>query len=159
MLNISTKVLPALALAFACLASSGGYAGELYYRGDGEPVMLARGNARAVGRLGFRYENGFGVPQDYAVAADLYRRAAEQGDAFAQSRLGLSYDRGHGVLQDLILSYKWINLAAARASRREHDFYQRLRDAVAEKMSLEQVTEGQRLALIWAANRAAERRR
>lgn len=159
MLKVSIKVLPALALAFACLASTGGFAGELYYRRDGEPIVLARGSAHALGRLGFRYENGFGVPQDFATAADLYRRAAEQGDVFAQSRLGLSYDSGHGVPRDFILSYKWLDLAAARASRRERDFYRRLRDAVAEKMSLEQVTEGQRLALIWAANRPAARRR
>jgi len=53
------------------------------------------------------------VPQNYAVAADLYLSAAAQGNAFAQSRLGLSYDKGHGVPQSLILSYKWLDLAAA----------------------------------------------
>ena len=157
--SIFNRALPAIALALACLVGTGGFAGELYYRADGQPVVLAHGNARALGQLGFRYENGFGVPQDYAAAADLYRRAAERGDAFAQSRLGLSYNSGHGVPKDLVLSYKWLDLATARASRREHDFYQRLRDAVAQKMSLEQVTEGQRLALIWAADWSAERRR
>ena len=153
-LKTFNNALPALALALACLISVDGFAGEYPpYQGNGQPVVVARGNARALGRLGFRYENGFGVPQNYIAAADLYRRAAEQGDAFAQNRLGLCYDKGHGVPPDLILSYKWLNLAAARAPRREHDFYLRLRDAVASKMSLAQVTEGQRLALIWAANR------
>jgi uncharacterized protein len=152
------KMMLAVALALACVTTASGLAAEnIWYRGDGEPVVAARGNARALGRLGFRYENGFGVPQNYVAAADLYRQAAELGDPFAQSRLGLSYDRGHGVPRDLILSYKWLDLAAARASRRERDFYFRLRDAVASKMSLEQVAEGQRLALIWAGNRAAER--
>jgi TPR repeat protein len=148
------RQLLALALAFACIASADSFAAErIYYRGDREPVVVRRGSARALGRLGFRYENGFGVPQNYIAAADLYLRAAEQGDVFAQSRLGLSYDKGHGVPKDVILSYKWLDLATARASRREHDFYLRLRDAVASKMSLEQVTEGQRLALIWAEER------
>ena len=158
--NISNKVSAALALALACLAATNGFASDRpYFRGDGEPVVLARGNARALGRLGFRYESGFGVPQNYAAAADLYLRAAEQGDAFAQCRLGLSYDKGHGVPTDLILSYKWLDLATARASRRQRDFYQRLRDAVAQKMSLEQVVEGQRLALIWSEHWAAARYR
>lgn len=110
----------------------------------------ARGDARAQAQLGFMYENGFGVPQNYVAAADLYQSAAAQGNSFAQSRLGQSYDRGHGVPQSVILSYVWLNLAAASASGRERDFYQRLRDAVASKMTSSQIAEGQRLALIWA---------
>ena len=82
---------------------------RIYDRGGGEPIVVTRGSARALGRLGFRYENGFGVPQNYIAAADLYLRAAEQGDPFAQSRLGLSYDKGHGVPKDFILSYKWLD--------------------------------------------------
>jgi hypothetical protein len=150
--------LPALALILACFTSADSVAGEtLYYRRDGQPTVSARGNARALGQLGFRYENGFGVPQNYIAAADLYQRAAEQGDPFAQSRLGLSYDKGHGVPIDRIMAYKWLNLAVARASRRDRDFYQKLRDAIASKMSLDQVTEGQRLALMWAGHRTADR--
>lgn len=157
-LKAFTDALPVFALILACITNVSSFAEEkLHYRSDGQPVVVARGNAWALGRLGFRYENGLGVPQNYVAAADLYRRAAERGDAFAQSRLGLSYDKGHGVRQDFILAYKWLNLAAARASRHERDFYTRLRDAVASKMSLEEVTEGQRLALIWAAERTAER--
>jgi TPR repeat protein len=159
MLNTFNKVLAVFALGLACAASADSLAGErLYDRPVDQPIVVAHGSAHAIARLGFQYENGFGVPQNYVVAADLYRRAAELGDAFAQNKLGLCYDSGHGVPKDVILSYKWLDLAAARASRREHDFYQRLREAVASKMSLEQVTEGQRLALIWSANWAAERR-
>lgn len=164
MLNVFNKRLPALVLVVACLASTSGFAGQkereeaaIWARHEGDPMVVPRGSPRAMGRLGFRYENGFGVPQNYIAAVDLYRQAAELGDPFAQCRLGLSYDRGHGVPIDLILSYKWLDLATARASRRERDFYQRLRDAVAEKMSLPQVAEGQRLALIWSANRAERR--
>ncbi len=130
-----------------------------YARGDYVRAVAAlsgpalRGNARAQGLLGFMYENGFGVPQAYDAAADLYQRAAIQGDPFAQSRLGLIYDKGHGVPQDVVLSYKWLNLAAAQAAKRERDYYLRLRNAVASKMSSDQIVEGQRLALCWAPGR------
>jgi hypothetical protein len=151
-LETFTDVLPALVLALGCVTATNGFASEiLHYRGDRQAIVVTRGDARALGQLGFRYENGFGVPQNYAAAADLYRRGAEQGDAFSQSRLGLSYDKGHGVPQDFILSYKWLDLAAARAPRRERDFYLRLRNAVASKMSKEQIVEGQALALAWAS--------
>jgi hypothetical protein len=86
------------------------HAVDAYDRGDYvravnalSPLAL-HGNARAQALLGFMYENGFGVPQAYDDAADLYRNAAVQGDPFAQSRLGLIYDKGHGVPQDVILS-------------------------------------------------------
>lgn len=126
--------------------------GGQYVRSVHRPRPMAwRVNARALGRMGFRYEHGFGVPQSYDAAADYYARGAEGGDAFSQCGLGLSYDRGHGVPQNFVLSYKWLNLAAARAPRRDRDFYLRLRDAVASKMSLDQVVEGQRLALQWTA--------
>jgi TPR repeat protein len=115
--------------------------------------LARRGNAHAQALLGFMYENGFGVPQAYDAAADLYQRAAEQGDPFAQARLGLIFDKGHGVPQNVVLSYKWLNLAAAHASRRQRDYYLRLRNAVASKMSSEQILEGQRRALIWAPGR------
>ena len=130
-----------------------------YSRGDYTRAVAAlsapawRGNARAQGLLGFMYENGFGVPRAYSAAADLYQRAAVQGDPFAQSRLGLIYDKGHGVPQSAVLSYKWLDLAAAHAAKRERDFYLRLRDAVASKMSSDQILEGQQLALLWARRR------
>lgn len=134
-------------------------ASDAYARGDYVraantlSALARRGNARAQARLGFMYENGFGVPQAYDAAADLYRLAAAQGDPFAQSRLGLIYDKGHGVPQNVVLSYKWLDLAAARATKRERDYYLRLRNAVASKMSSDQIVEGQRLALIWAPGR------
>jgi uncharacterized protein len=142
-------------------ADAGGLrrANDAYARGDYIRTVHAlnrqalRGNARAQALLGFMYENGFGVPQAYDAAADLYQRAAVQGDPFAQNRLGLIYDKGHGVPQNAVLSYKWLDLAAAHAPKRERDYYLRLRNAVASKMSSYQILEGQRLALIWAPGR------
>jgi TPR repeat protein len=111
--------------------------------------LAQRGNARALGLMGFLYENGFGEPQAYNAAADCYFQGAIQGDPFAQAMLGLMYDKGHGVPEDVILAYKWLDLAAARATGHERDTYARFRDAVASKMSHDETVEGQRLALSW----------
>lgn len=113
------------------------------------PLAL-HGNASAQARLGFMFENGYGAPQVYVAAADLYCQAAIRGNPFGQAMLGLMYDKGHGVPQDFILAYKWLNLAAARAPARERDYFLRLRNAVASKMSPAQIAEGQRLAMLWA---------
>jgi uncharacterized protein len=126
-----------------------------YYRGDYnraarelEP-LARRGNARALALLGFLYEQGFGEPQAYPAAANLYAEGAARGDTFAQAMLGLMYDKGHGVPQDFVLAYKWLNLAAAHAYGRQRDVFARLRDAVASKMSPNEIAAGQRLALYW----------
>ena len=50
--------------------------------------QAASGNATAQGSLGDRYYYGRGVPQDYAQAANWYRKAAVQGEATAQWSLG-----------------------------------------------------------------------
>jgi TPR repeat protein len=113
------------------------------------PLAFA-GNASAQAFLGFMFENGYGAPQVYVAAAGLYCQAAIRGNAFGQAMLGLMYDKGHGVPQDFILAYKWLNLAAGRAPARERDYFLRLRNAVASKMSPAQIAEGQRLAMLWA---------
>ncbi len=127
-----------------------------YFRAAQELAPAAeRGNPRALGMLGFMYEHGFGVPQAYAAAADLYYRGAVQGDPFAQAQLGLLYDKGHGVPNDYVLAYKWLNLAAARSNGRQRDAYFRLRDAVASKLSTYEIIAGQRFALGWVPEQPA----
>ena len=131
-------------------------ANAAYVRGDYLRVvklltpLAFRGNAQAQAFLGFMFENGYGAPQVYDTAADLYCQAAIRGNPFGQAMLGLMYDKGHGVPQDFILAYKWLNLAAARAPKHERDYFLRLRNAVASKMSPAQIAEGQRLAMLWA---------
>jgi hypothetical protein len=121
-----------------------------YIRAVHELSPLAqRGNARALGLLGFLYENGFGVPQAYDTAVDFYAQGAAQGDPFAQAMLGLMYDKGHGVPLDFTLAYKWLDLATARAHGLERDTYARFRDAIASKLSTDEVIEGQRLVRGW----------
>ena len=67
-------------------------------------------------KLGVGYDNGYGVPQDYAEAARWYRRAAEQGNAVAQFRLGVMYDNGYGVPQDYAEAARWYRRAAEQGN-------------------------------------------
>ncbi|WP_415918935.1 SEL1-like repeat protein [Tateyamaria sp. SN6-1] len=60
----------------------------------------AAGLADAAVSLGVLYQNGRGVPQDYARAHALYSAPAAQGHARALNNLGLLYVRAHGVEQD-----------------------------------------------------------
>jgi hypothetical protein len=62
------------------------------------------------------YDNGRGVPQDYAQAVAWYRKAAEQGDADAQNNLGLRYDKGQGVPQDYAQAVAWFRKAAEQGN-------------------------------------------
>jgi TPR repeat protein len=134
-----------------------GRANAAYARGDYVQAvnilspLAFHGNASAQALLGFMFEQGYGAPQVYAAAADLYLEASQRGNPFGQAMLGLMYDKGHGVPQDFILAYKWLNLAAARASKHERGYFIRLRDAVASKLSPAQIAEGQRLAALWSA--------
>jgi uncharacterized protein len=141
-----------VAHADALARGTAAYSHGDYVRAARELSPLAlHGNARALGLMGFLYEHGFGEPQDYDAAADFYARGAVQGNPFAQAMLGLMYDKGHGVPQDFIFAYKWLNLATARTRGHEQEDFARLRDAVASKMSKDEIAEGQRLALNWAA--------
>jgi hypothetical protein len=139
-----------IAHADALTRGTAAYSRGDYIRAVRELSPLAQhGNPRALGLLGFFYEHGFGEPQAYDAAADLYAQGAVQGDPFAQAMLGLLYDKGHGVPEDFVLAYKWLNLAAAHARGHERDTYSRFRDAVASKMSKDDIVEGQRIALNW----------
>lgn len=154
----STFMLAISLLGFGSMqpANAGGlargtsaYAHGDFVRAARELSPLARrGNARAQALLGFMYEHGFGVPQAYEPAADLYMQAALRGDPFAQCALGLLYDKGHGVPENVELAYMWLSRATAHAPRRQRDYFQRLRNAVASKMTPGQIIEGQRLALM-----------
>ena len=54
-------------------------------------LAAEQGNARAQYNLGYAYDNGEGVEQDYVEAVKWFRLAAEQGNADAQYNLGYAY--------------------------------------------------------------------
>jgi len=112
-----------------------------------------RGDAHAQAVLGFMYANGRGVPQSYDVAVDWYLRSAEHGDPTGQYLLGLMYDKGFGVSPNVIFAHKWVNLAAAHAPRHNRENILRLRDALASKMTLQQIELAQQLAVDFVPSR------
>ena len=103
-----------IALAVVCLICSLTAWGQE----QGRPALddliktAEQGDAEAQFNLGVIYDEGQGVPQDYAEAAKWYRMAAEQGDADAQFILGVMYDEGQGVPKDDTEAVKWYRLAA-----------------------------------------------
>lgn len=62
--------------------------------------LAGEGNPRAQVMLGRCYENGLGVGQDMAVAAQWFQLAAEQNDPEAQVLLAYCYEIGAGVPKD-----------------------------------------------------------
>jgi TPR repeat protein len=84
-----------------------------------DPALLAKakaGDAAAEFHVGFDYQQGKGVPQNYARAAVWYRKAAEQGNADAQSILGTLYHKGQGVPQDYAQAALWWRKAAEQGN-------------------------------------------
>ena len=70
-----------------------------------------QGDTNAQYNLGWMYDNGTGVAQDYVEAVRLYRLAAEQGHVSAQGYLGAMYANGEGVAQDDAEADRWFRLA------------------------------------------------
>jgi TPR repeat protein len=152
------RILAAIGIGLAIAIPSAAQAqrGEGAYRSGDYPraaksvgPAAERGNARAQAYLGFMYQYGRGVPQNYERAQYWYRRAAEQGNATGQKLLGLLLDKGLGTETNHIGAHVWLNLAAARTKGVEHEDNIRLRDAVASKMSLGQLADAQYLASTW----------
>ncbi len=102
-----------------------------------EFLLLANeGHASAQYSLGFLYDYGEGVTQDYNEAAKWYRMAAEQGLARAQFSLGIMIESGTGVARDLARSYKWYSIAAETlATGRTRDTVIESRDLIESQLS------------------------
>jgi uncharacterized protein len=108
-----------------------------------------RGSPAAQTYLGYMYQYGLGVPQDYVVATSWLHQAAEQGEPTGQFLLGLLFDKGFGVPQDWVEAEIWLSLAVAHAEAKQQEYYARVRDAIAQKLTLNQLAEAQRRASAW----------
>ena len=68
--------------------------------------------------LGWCYERGHGVPQDWKQAVEWYRRAAQAGNTVAMGNLGWCYEKGKGVEKDPEAAVSWYRQGAERGSVR-----------------------------------------
>ncbi len=110
-----------------------------------------QGHARAQYQLAEAYVNGRGVAKDPAWAARWFGKAARQGHTEAQFSLGVVNATELGVPRDDAEGYKWLSLAA----RKEHELASRARDAVAAKLTPEQIAELDAVVEDWAPDTGA----
>ena len=130
--------------------------GLLYANGQGIPKDDAQArqwyekaavqdHVEAQVNLGMLFDYGRGGPQDFKMAVRWYLRSANQGNELAQRKLGLLYERGDGVQQDFVQAYMWYKLGAASGVKAGIV----LRDALAIRMTSDQLLEAQKLAREW----------
>jgi len=104
-----------------------------YYRGEGAEVLkeyvreyrkaAEQGDASAQYNLGWAYERGRGIAEDFRESVKWYRKAAEQGFAPAQYIMGRMHDpsvayytdrrvKREGIADDITSSLRWYRKAA-----------------------------------------------
>ena len=121
---------------------------EAYNRGDFATALrewrplAEQGDASAQFSVGLSYENGDGVPRDYAIARQWYEKSAAQGDAKAQLYLGLQSAFGQGGPVDLVQAHMWYSLAAGNG----HLGAAVYRNDLAKQMTPAQIAEAQKRA-------------
>ena len=128
--------------------------GQAVERDDGQAVRLwlsaaEQGHASAQFNLGVMYATGRGVPQDDAEVVRWFGLSAAQSNAQAQLNLGVLYATGRGVSQNDIEAYKWFSLAVERSAGEERVGGETYRDAVAARMTTDDLAEARRRAAAW----------
>lgn len=106
-----------------------------------------QGHAQAQCNLAIMVQNGWGVPQDDTEAVRLFALAAEQGVVEAMIALGRFYEMDFSEDYDPIKAYKWYSLAGMFDSLDAN----LKRKTLAEKMTAEQVADGNALIDVWSS--------
>jgi TPR repeat protein len=141
---VAIAMLALASFIHACVDKA---ADRAYQRGDYDAAarklqpLAEGGEVRAQYDLALLYDKGLGVPQDDAKALYWYKRAAEHGETRAQYNLALMYMNGQGIQPDYIRSYYWFSMAASQG----HLAAPGAREYLIEKMTREQIAEGQKL--------------
>lgn len=105
--------------------------------------LANRGDSKAQSSIGFLYYKGLGVPQNSAIAAEWFYRAAVQGQVEAQTFLGIMHLRGDGVPVNLVLSLMWCELAVSQGFDEALD----CRESVTTTLTPAELKESERLVI------------
>jgi energy-coupling factor transporter ATP-binding protein EcfA2 len=109
------------------LASASRVFGNVFNQMDGDTKKeifsvvqtgALHGNTSSVTSLGWFYENGYGVAQDYVRARELYEEAADKGEALAMNNLGGLYENGWGVARSYAKARELYEKAAGKGDAR-----------------------------------------
>lgn len=126
----------------------------------GRPSLRQRaeaGDADAQFLLAKNYESGrSGLKKDFTQAAYWYRIPALKGDPWAQASLGLLYRFGKGVALDLPEAYFWLGLATFRTTGPDSESLAEYRDAVAAKLTAEQIEAAKKRISTWTPEAASK---
>ena len=91
------------------------YLAALIMAGCGETDIKSKaeaGEPNAQFNLGVMYLEGKGVPQNYAEAANWFKKAGEQGEATAQFNLGIMHYKGLGMPKNYAEAINWLRKSA-----------------------------------------------
>jgi TPR repeat protein len=94
------------------------------------------------------------VAGDHGTAYQEWLIAAQGGHVESQYQLAIMYEEGVGVPQNYIEAHRWYNVAAAQG----HETARTARDALAARMTPEDLSAAQKLAAAWAPDPTAARR-
>lgn len=111
-LGLLLAMLAAPALAGFDEAAAAFAAGDYAKAQEALKPLLEKNDPRAEYAMGVLYENGFGVPKTPQLAADWYRKAAEQGNSDAQYNLGAMNEHGVGIPVNYAEAARWYRPAA-----------------------------------------------
>jgi hypothetical protein len=101
-------------------------------------LLMGLGRAHADYDDGLRaYESG-----NFLAAAEEWYLSGLRGDVASLFRLGQLYEQGLGASQNFVEAHRWYNLAASQG----HSEAQEARDALATRLTAEQLAEAQDLA-------------
>lgn len=111
-----------------------------YFFGDFKQALVQweplaeKGLADAQANVGWLYQSGRGVKQNYEKALFWYQKAAAQEQAVAQNNLGVLFEYGYGVTKDLAQARQWYRKSAEQGYRfGQYNLAQLILNANAEK--------------------------